>query len=94
MVVSDEAFFMLLTPPHFARFSTRRPCDTREQNEALFAIACASRAEVDEIVKTAVAGGGAHALAPQDHGFMYQPSFYDLDGHHREVVWMDSKAVA
>jgi predicted lactoylglutathione lyase len=32
-------------------------------------------------------------MDPQDHGFMYQSSFYDLDGHHWEVVWMDPKAV-
>jgi hypothetical protein len=25
----------------------------------------------------------------QDHGFMYAWSFYDLDGHHGEVMWMD-----
>jgi len=30
----------------------------------------------------------------QDHGFMYQRSFYDLDGHHWEVLWMDPAAVA
>jgi predicted lactoylglutathione lyase len=32
---------------------------------------------------------GAHALDPQDHGFMYGWSFYDPDGHHWEVFWMD-----
>jgi predicted lactoylglutathione lyase len=26
-----------------------------------------------------------------DHGFMYGWSFYDLDGHHWEVLWMDPK---
>jgi uncharacterized protein len=30
--------------------------------------------------------------ADTDHGFMYGWSFYDLDGHHWEVVWMDPKA--
>ena len=93
MIVSDEAYFMLLTPPHFARFSKRKPSDPREQTEALYSISCASRAEVDELVKTALAAGGAHAMDPQDHGFMYQWSFYDLDGHHWEVIWMDPKAV-
>jgi len=33
-----------------------------------YAISCASRAEVDELVKTAVAAGGAHAMDSQDHG--------------------------
>ena len=28
-----------------------------------------------------------------DHGFMYGSSFYDIDGHDREVFWMDPKAV-
>jgi len=25
----------------------------------------------------------------QDHGFMYSRSFYDLDGHGWQVMWMD-----
>ena len=29
------------------------------------------------MVKKAVAAGGAHAIDPQDHGFMYGWSFYD-----------------
>jgi predicted lactoylglutathione lyase len=28
-----------------------------------------------------------------DHGFMYGWSFYDPDGHHWEVVWMDPSAL-
>ena len=38
------------------------------------------------MVKTAIAGGGTHAMDPQDHGFMYGWSFYDLDGHHWEAA--------
>jgi hypothetical protein len=45
------------------------------------------------MVKKAIALGGTHALEPQDHGFMYGWSFYDLDGHHWEVFWMDPAAV-
>jgi hypothetical protein len=40
----------------------------------------------------ALAQGGTHAMAPQDHGFMYGWSFYDLDGHHWEVLCMDPTA--
>jgi hypothetical protein len=43
---------------------------------------------VDQLVKKAVAAGGAHAMEPQDHGFMYAWSFYDPDGHHWEVFWI------
>ena len=93
MIVSDEAYVMLLTEPMFRTFTKRQPCDTTRQTEGLFALSCASRPEVDHLVKTAVAAGGTHAMEPQDHGFMYGWSFYDPDGHHWEVFWMDPKAV-
>lgn len=92
MIVSDEAFVMLLTEPFFKQFTKREPCDTNRQTEAFLAVSCSSRAEVDELVKKALAAGGTHAMDPQDHGFMYGWSFYDLDGHHWEVFWMDPKA--
>ena len=47
---------------------------------------------MDELVRRAVSSGGAEAMPPVDHGFMYARSFYDPDGHHWEVVWMDEQA--
>jgi predicted lactoylglutathione lyase len=52
-----------------------------------------SRAAVDAIVGQAISAGGRHAMPAQDHGFMYGWSFYDLDGHHWEVMWMDPAAM-
>ena len=43
--------------------------------------------------KKALAAGGRPAMDPQDHGFMYGSSFYDLDGHHWEVLWMDPAVI-
>ena len=93
MIISPEAYVMLLGEPFFKTFTKRELCDTSKQTEGLFALSCESRAEVDEIVKKAVAAGGKHAMDPQDHGFMYGWSFYDLDGHHWEVLWMDPNAI-
>ena len=93
MVVSDEAFVMLLTEPFFKTFTHRRVCNTAKDTEGLFALSCGSRAEVDEMVKTAIAAGGKHAMDKQEHDFLYGWSFYDLDGHHWEVIWMDSSTV-
>lgn len=92
MIVGDEAFVMLLGEPFFKTFTRRELCDTSRQTEGLFALSCESREEVDDLVKKAVAAGATHAMDPQDHGFMYGWSFYDLDGHHWEVFWMDPKA--
>ena len=93
MVVSEEAYVMLLTRPFFATFTNRELCDDATQTESIFALSCQSPEEVDELVGTAVAAGGRHAMAPMDRGFMYGWSFYDLDGHHWEVLWMDPRAV-
>ena len=93
MVISDEGYVMLLAEPFFKTFTTRQVCDTSRQTEALLALSCESRSEVDELVKKAIGAGGRDAMPAQDHGFMYGRSFYDLDGHHWEVLWMDPKAV-
>ena len=93
MVVSEEAFVMLLTEPFFKTFTRKEICNTQAQSEGLFALSCSSRAEVDQLVKTAVAAGGKPAMDPMDHGLMYGWSFYDPDGHHWEVLWMDPKAI-
>ena len=93
MIINDDALVMLLDEPFFKSFTKRQPVDTTTATEALLALSCNSRAEVDEMVRRAIDGGGSHAMDPQDHGFMYGWSFYDLDGHHWEVLWMDPNAV-
>lgn len=93
MIVNDGAYVMLLTDAFFRTFTTREPADTSRQTEGLYAVSCSSRTEVEDMVHQAVAAGGQHAMDAQDHGFMYAWSFYDLDGHHWEVFWMDPSAV-
>jgi predicted lactoylglutathione lyase len=93
MIVSDDASVMLLSEPFFKTFTKREICDTRSQTEGLFALSCSSRAEVDDMVNQALASGGKRAMDPQDHGFMYGWSFYDPDGHHWDVLWMDPQGI-
>ena len=93
MLVGTDAYFMLLNHERFAGFSKRPMGDATRETSALFSLGVESRAAVDEMVRTAIAAGGTHAAEPQDHGFMYGWSFYDLDGHHWEVFWMDPSAV-
>ena len=93
MLVGEDAYFMLLDRARFAGFTGRPVGDPQAATTALFALSVDSREAVDEMVRRAVAAGGAHAVEPQDHGFMYGWSFYDLDGHHWEVFWMDPAAV-
>jgi uncharacterized protein len=92
MIVSDEAYVMLLVRDKFSAFTRKQICDTTSHTEALISLSCASRAEVDDLVNRAIAAGAKHAMEPQDHGFMYGWSFYDPDGHHWELFWMDPEA--
>jgi predicted lactoylglutathione lyase len=94
MVFSEDGYAMLLSEPFFRTFTRKEICDTSRETEGLFALSCESRQEVDEVVEKAVAAGGKRAMEPIDHGFMYGSSFYDLDGHHWEVLWMDPGAAA
>lgn len=92
MVVSEHAYVMLLVEPFFQGFTRKKIADARTTCEALVAINCESRAEVDEMVRKAVAAGGTVPREPQDHGFMYSHAFDDLDGHTWEPFWMDPAA--
>ena len=94
MIVSEEAFVMLLVEKRFQDFARRPICDASRSTEGIFALTAGSRAEVDELVNAALAAGGTRAADPMDLGFMYGWSFYDPDGHHWEVFWMDPAAVA
>ena len=93
MLVGEDAYFMLLTRDKFASFARREIGEPWDQTSALFAISVESRAEVDEMMNKAIAAGGASATDAQDHEFMYVSSFYDPDGHHWEVFWMDPQAI-
>jgi predicted lactoylglutathione lyase len=93
MIFSDDAFVMLLEDDRFRDFTRQQICDTRTHTEGLFAFSCESRAEVDALFETALSAGAKPAMDPQDHGFMFSKSFYDLDGHHWEIFWMDPQAL-
>jgi predicted lactoylglutathione lyase len=93
MVVSEQAYVMLLQRDRFADFVTRPVADAKEATALTACVSAASREEVDALYVAAEAAGATAVKEPQDYGFMYQRSFHDLDGHHWEIAWMDPVAV-
>lgn len=89
MIIGDNIFAMLLTRERFAGFAPHPPTDARAATEVLLALQLDSREAVDAMVREAVAAGGTTYSAPQDHGFMYQHGFQDLDEHVWEVFQMN-----
>jgi uncharacterized protein len=92
MVIDENIYAMLLVKPFFQTFIDTDIADATRSTEVLVCLSCASRAEVDELVKKAVAAGGKPHRQPQDHGFMYGHGFHDPDGHVWELMYMDPNA--
>ena len=93
MVISEENYAMLLTHPKFTGFSQKPLPDTRATQGVMVAISLESRAEVDAMLEAALAAGGTEPTPANDHGFMYQRTIEDLDGHRWEPFWMDPSFV-
>ncbi len=93
MIISDEAFVMLLVQERFKEFTTKAVCDATTHTEAILALTADSRNEVDVFADTALAAGGQPANEPMDMEFMYGRSFCDPDGHLWEVFYMDPTAL-
>jgi len=92
MLVGEQASIMLLSHEKFAQFSKRPMADPATHALALFSFTVATREDVDTVAAAALAAGGVEADGLEDFGFMCSRSFFDLDGHGWQVMWMDPAA--
>ena len=93
MTVSEDIYVMLLTETKFKTFTPKQICDATKSTEVLVCLSSASRDEVNEMVRKAVAAGGTTYKEPEDHGLMYGHGFQDLDGHIGELAFMEPSAI-
>jgi predicted lactoylglutathione lyase len=94
MVWSEAIHVMIHSHASWRRF-TQAPLPQPGAMAMMLAINLDSRDAVDALVATGAANGGtADVNPPEDHGFMYQRSLGDPDGHLWEPFWMDPKAGA
>jgi hypothetical protein len=93
MVWGEGIHGTLLTHDKWNSF-TDRPIPPATSSEVMIAITLDSKDAVNALVDAgAAAGGTADLNPPQDHGFMYQRTLADPDGHIWEPFWMDPAAV-
>ncbi len=93
MLVGEDASVMLLLEKRFQDFTTKEIAPAATHTETILCVSAESRAEVDELVTTALAAGGTPSNDKMDQGFMYGWSFQDLDGHLWEVMHLDASAL-
>jgi predicted lactoylglutathione lyase len=93
MIISDNIFAMLLTEDYFKTFTKKTISDAKKSTEVLIALDADSREHVQKMIAKAKELGATIYAEPQDHGWMYQHSFADLDGHQWEIIYMDESMI-
>lgn len=93
IVISDTIYVMLGTHTKFKELTPKEIADPTKVCHTLISLSCESRSAVEVLMAKALAAGGSQAHEPEDHGFIYQHGFYDLDGHGWGLFWMDPTAV-
>src|SRR5262249_24404534 len=87
IVVEDAICAMLITEYCFTSPIDKPLLDARTGNELVICLNCDSKEEVNTLISRAVAAGGRTPHPPEDHGFMYDQGFEDIDGHLWNLVW-------
>jgi predicted lactoylglutathione lyase len=86
-IAGDTIQAMLTTESFFQSLINKPVVQAKQANEVVICLSCDSREEVDTLIAKAVAAGGHTPHPPEDHGFMYDQGFEDLDGHLWNLVW-------
>lgn len=92
MDIVDGVHVMLSREAFFQSLINKPVAEARQANEVVICLSCDSRDEVDSLIARAAAGGARIPHPPEDHGFMYDQGFEDLDGHLWNLVWVADKS--
>ena len=93
MIINEDIFVMLLVEEFFKTFTKKEICNTSKNIEAIIALSADSRENVDEMINKAIEAGGIEPRKPQDHGWMYDRAFEDIDGHLWEIIYMNESGL-
>jgi predicted lactoylglutathione lyase len=93
LIIGENIFAMLLVEEFFKTFTPKEICNTTTSTEIIAAISVESREKVDEIMTAVAQAGGTKHNEAKDYGWMYQRDFFDLDGHHWEIFYMNESQI-
>lgn len=88
IAMSDTVYVMFLTEEYFRTFSERL-VPQGDTTQVLVTVSLNSREEVDKVVNAAVQNGATQHEEPKDYGWMYQNSFWDINGHGWNIMFAD-----
>lgn len=92
LIIAQDSIHVMLTTEDFFQSLIDKPMMRASQgNELVLCLTCESREELDSLIARASAAGARIPHPPEDHGFMVDQGFEDLDGHLWNLVWVASK---
>jgi predicted lactoylglutathione lyase len=89
LALNDDVQVMLVARDFYQSLTDKPVGDPVAWSQALLALCFDSRDEVDAVHRAALEAGATNGGDTEDHGFMYQKGFNDLDGHQWAVTWID-----
>jgi len=91
IVLEGTIHVMLTTEAFFGSLIGKPVVRAMEANEMVLCLTCESREELEGLIARALAAGARTPHPLEDHGFMVDQGFEDLDGHLWNLVWMAPK---
>ena len=88
----DNIYVMFLTEEYFQSF-INKPVAKTDTTQVIVSIGLNSRDEVDNMVKITLENGASQHEEPQDYGWMYQNSFWDINGHGWNATFVDASKI-
>lgn len=87
-IVGDTIQAMLTTEAFFGSLIDKPVARAKDANEIVICLSCESREELSALIAKASAAGARIPHPLEDHGFMADQGFEDLDGHLWNLVWV------
>ncbi|AZA85251.1 glyoxalase/bleomycin resistance/extradiol dioxygenase family protein [Chryseobacterium lactis] len=89
VVMKEDSIYVMFLVEEYFRTFIDRPVAPANTTQVLVAIGLNSREEVDHVVNTALQNGASQHEEPEDYGWMYQNSFWDINGHGWNITFAD-----
>ncbi len=89
VVLKESQLYAMFIIEDFFKTLTEKPLPMPGTSQVVVALSCNSREEIDEVIRLALENGASQHEEPQDYGWMYQNSFWDINGFGWNLTYVD-----
>lgn len=89
VVLKEGQLYAMFIIEDFFKTLTEKPLPMPGTSQVVVALSCNSREEIDEVIRLALENGASQHEEPQDYGWMYQNSFWDINGFGWNLTYVD-----